>query len=53
MKSKEIQHLYNRIGFGITPKQIKSLGSKSKKEIIDALFSESKKTTPLEIKLSF
>ena len=43
MELAHLQHLYNRIGFGVTPKQLKSLSTKSKKEIIDDLFLLSEK----------
>ena len=53
MEAKHIQHLYNRIGFGITPKQIATLLPLSKKEIIAQLFKTSQKTTPLTLKVDF
>jgi uncharacterized protein (DUF1800 family) len=53
MNTKHIQHLYNRIGFGITPFQLKELKGKSKKQIIDSLFQESKKVTPISLDISF
>ncbi|PQJ76854.1 DUF1800 domain-containing protein [Polaribacter glomeratus] len=53
MKSIHIQHLYNRIGFGITPKELKRLAKKSKKNVINELFNSSKKITPLTIDISF
>ncbi|MFY9243816.1 MAG: DUF1800 domain-containing protein [Polaribacter sp.] len=53
MKSAHIQHLYNRIGFGITPKHLELLSKKSKKNVIDALFEDSKKTTTIEVDLSY
>lgn len=53
MKSAHIQHLYNRIGFGITHFQLAKIASKSKKKIVDQLFKDSQKTTPLEIDISF
>ncbi|QNM84817.1 DUF1800 domain-containing protein [Polaribacter pectinis] len=53
MKSTHIQHLFNRIGFGITPKELKRLSKKSKHEIVDEIFSNSKNTTPVEVDLSF
>lgn len=52
MTQKHVQHLYNRLGFGILPKQLKELSKKSKKEIVDNLLSSSKKVTPLEVDIS-
>jgi len=53
MKSAHIQHLYNRIGFGITPNQLAILLSKSKNVVVDELFLESKIITPLKADLTF
>ena len=53
MKSAHIKHLYNRVGFGITPKELQRLSKKSKKQVINELFSNSKKTTPLTVDTSF
>ncbi|QOD59738.1 DUF1800 domain-containing protein [Polaribacter haliotis] len=53
MKSTHIQHLYNRIGFGITPKEITRLSKKNKQDIVDEIFSTSEKITPLKIDTSF
>ncbi|WP_299668276.1 DUF1800 domain-containing protein [uncultured Polaribacter sp.] len=53
MKSAHIQHLYNRVGFGISPKDLERLSKNSKREIVDALFSSSSTTTPLKVDLSF
>ena len=53
MKSAHIKHLYNRVGFGITPKELQRLSKKSKKQVINELFSNSKKTTPLRVDTSF
>lgn len=52
MKLKHIQHLYWRAGFGILPKQLHALSKKNKKDIIDNLFSTSKKITPLKVDTS-
>lgn len=51
MNQKHIQHLYWRAGFGITPKQIEQLIGKTKTQVVDALFRQSSKTTPLVIDL--
>jgi uncharacterized protein (DUF1800 family) len=53
MKSVHIQHLYNRVGFGITPKELARLSKKSKKNVVNELFNSSKKTTTLEVDISF
>lgn len=53
MKSAHIQHLYNRVGFGITPKELARLSKKSKKNVVNELFNSSKKTTPLNVDTSF
>ena len=47
MDNKHIQHLHWRAGFGITPKQLQQYAKKSRKQIVDELFKESKTTTPL------
>ena len=52
MKLKYIQHLYWRAGFGILPKQLHALSKKNKKDIIDSLFSASKKIMPLKVDTS-
>ncbi len=52
MKTKYIQHLYSRAGFGIFPSELKRLGSKSKETIIQDLFSRSERANPLVIDLS-
>jgi len=53
MKSIHIQHLYNRVGFGITPKELARLSKKSKKNVVNGLFTSSKKTTALKVDTSF
>ena len=53
MKLAHIQHLYNRIGFGITPKERKHLSKKSKKYVVNELFKSSDKTSPLTVDTSF
>ena len=49
MKSTHIQHLYNRIGFGITPNELALLSKKSKKNVINDLFAGSKNTSLLTV----
>lgn len=53
MKSEHIRHLYNRIGFGITPKELRRLSKKSKKYVINQLFKSSDKISPLSVDTSF
>ncbi|AUC21709.1 hypothetical protein BTO15_06135 [Polaribacter sejongensis] len=53
MKSAHIQHLYNRVGFGIIPKELARLSKKSKKNVVNELFTSSKKTTILSVDTSF
>jgi len=53
MKSTHIQHLYDRIGFGITPKELKRLSKKSKKNVVNELFTSYKKMTSLSADTSF
>ena len=52
MKTKHIQHLYWRIGFGISPDRLKVLSKKDKSEVVNALFSASKNPMPLKIDTS-
>jgi len=53
MKSSHIQHLYNRVGFGIVPKNLARLSKKSKKNVVNELFNSSKETTNLKVDTSF
>ncbi|MCL7762165.1 DUF1800 domain-containing protein [Polaribacter sp. Z014] len=53
MKSEHIQHLYNRVGFGITPKELARLSKKSKKYVVNELFASSKKVTSLSVDTSY
>ncbi|WP_158839990.1 DUF1800 domain-containing protein [Polaribacter sp. L3A8] len=53
MKSVHIQHLYNRVGFGITPKELVRLSKKSKKNVVNELFTASKNVTDLRGDISF
>ena len=48
---KQLQHLFLRAGFGITPQLVNDLSKKNKNKVVDFLFST---TTfqPLEIDLS-
>ncbi len=47
---KQIQHLYWRAGFGITPKQLKQLRKLNRNQQVDLLFKES--SAPNDLKLS-
>ncbi|TYA74333.1 DUF1800 domain-containing protein [Seonamhaeicola marinus] len=48
MKQKHIQHLYNRLGFGILPNDLEKLSKKSRKEVVNSLFSASKTVSPIK-----
>lgn len=52
MRTKGIQHLYWRAGFGILPNQLIKAANKSRKAIIEELFLNSKTYTPLTIDTS-
>lgn len=52
MKPNHIQHLYWRLGFGISPNQLKQVSKKSKKEIVNQIFDASKNMIPLEVDTS-
>jgi uncharacterized protein (DUF1800 family) len=51
MTLQEIVHIYNRVGFGISPAQATALSSKSRTQIVSQLFEASRETTPLTIDL--
>lgn len=53
MKANHIQHLYNRVGFGIGPNEIKRLSKKNKHKVVEEVFKNSAKTTPLKADVSF
>jgi uncharacterized protein (DUF1800 family) len=52
MRQRDIQHLYWRAGFGISPKQLQQLVPKSRAKIVNGLFDASYRTTPLKIDIS-
>ena len=52
MKTKHLQHLYLRAGFGIDYNKLNILKAKSKDDIVSKLFSESKNYQALDIDLS-
>ena len=52
MKSKHVQHLYWRVGFGILPKQLETLSKKSKKSVVNALIESSQEIKPLQLDTS-
>ena len=52
MNNRHLQHLFLRAGFGIGYKELKSLASKRKEEIVKELFLNAKHVTPLELDLS-
>lgn len=53
MKTSHLLHLYNRAGFGISPNELKRLSKKSKKKVVDELFSNSKTNSPIVVDTSF
>lgn len=53
MKTKNVQHLYNRIGFGITPLEMEKFKNQTRAEVVEYLFQESEKISPLTIDTSF
>lgn len=52
MNAQHIQHLYWRAGFGILPNELHEKQGKSKKTIVNELFSDSKSITPLRLDIS-
>ncbi|PQJ21934.1 DUF1800 family protein [Tenacibaculum sp. SG-28] len=53
METRHIQHLYHRVGFGITPKSIAEMHGLQKAEIVDLLFKTSQAYNPIQIDTSF
>ena len=51
MKTKQLQHLFLRAGFGVTPQLAKDLSKKNRKKVVDFLFTTST-FQPLEMDLS-
>ncbi|GAA3593648.1 DUF1800 domain-containing protein [Flavivirga amylovorans] len=52
MKTKHVQHLYWRIGFGILPTELEKLSKKNKKAVVNGLINASKTITPLKLDTS-
>jgi len=52
MKKHHLIHLYNRIGFGILPKEVVKLAPLTKLEIVKMLFKHSKKTKSITVPLT-
>ncbi|MCX7546485.1 DUF1800 domain-containing protein [Xanthomarina sp. F1114] len=52
MNKLDIQHLYWRAGFGISPKQLELLSQKTREEIVGDLFSKAKIHQPLYVDTS-
>ncbi|MGK0448781.1 MAG: hypothetical protein ACJA2M_002582, partial [Polaribacter sp.] len=52
MKQQHIQHLYWRVGFGISISELDNLKSDSKSNIITSIFSKSKVVNLLQLDLS-
>ena len=53
MKKEHLKHLYYRIGFGLSPQEVDILSKKTKEEVVDNLFKTSKKSTPINLNLTF
>ncbi|WP_298893917.1 DUF1800 domain-containing protein [uncultured Psychroserpens sp.] len=49
MKVQHIQHLYQRLGFGIVPNQLVQITNKDRHQIVDELFYKSSSMTNLSI----
>ncbi|WP_033957169.1 DUF1800 domain-containing protein [Psychroserpens jangbogonensis] len=52
MKQQDIQHLYWRAGFGVTPNQLKTLSNMDKHQVVNELFQNSSSPSRLEIDTS-
>jgi len=52
MQEKHLKHLYLRAGFGLDYADFEKLKDKSKEQIINQLFNDVDKTTPLKLDLS-
>ncbi|APY08290.1 hypothetical protein BWZ20_08250 [Winogradskyella sp. J14-2] len=52
MKQEELQHLYHRAGFGWHPRNYKEI-SKDRKQVVDALFENSKSILPIQLDFSY
>ncbi|CAH8287746.1 uncharacterized protein (DUF1800 family) [Mariniflexile fucanivorans] len=52
MNKKHIQHLYWRVGFGMTPQQLHAISKLEKKQVVDTIFKASKKITPLQVDIA-
>lgn len=52
MKTRHLQHLYSRIGFGLLPSDLDALSQFEKKRVVTDVLKQSKKATPLEMDLS-
>ena len=49
MKTRHIQHLYWRAGFGITPSLLNSKASQNRKEVVKKLFEDSRDYRPITV----
>lgn len=52
MTIKEITHLYNRVGFGISFKEAKSLQKQSRTQVVSNIFDASREIKPLSVDIS-
>ncbi len=53
MNSKHLQHLYWRAGFGILPNKVRQYSKSTLAEVIEELFENSKRITPLKVDTSY
>lgn len=49
MENSDIIHLYNRVGFGILPQDLKTINDMSRKDHVQLLLKKSKKTVELKV----
>lgn len=52
MKTKHVKHLFSRVGFGISPKELKQYSKLTKKAVVNQLFIDSETVTPLQVDIS-
>ena len=52
LSNKELQHLYNRTGFGISATELRTLTTFKKNQVVDRLFLESQGSSMLSLDLS-
>ncbi|WP_372752802.1 DUF1800 family protein [Mariniflexile sp.] len=52
MQTNHIQHLFWRVGFGITPHQLHAVSKLDKKQLVENILKTSRKITPLQVDTS-